>query len=1091
MYNLFNIKRTTKAVTGLTNELKSIYVYNRFVQLDESIVFLVNSLYEATFFYESLLNYTDEVLFFPMDDFLTSEAVAISPDLKIKRLETINTLTKCSKKIVVTNLMGYLRFLPPKENFINGILTLNINDEYNINTLINKIQKLGYKREVMVNKIGDFAIRGFVLDVYPINCDNPIRIEFWGDIIESIRIFDVDSQKTIKTINNVYISSNTEFLVKEDVNLDEFNQKDIVNFLKPVNISDYFENATLIINELKEIEIANNLLIEQIINLKKELNNNHINFMFDFNKKTNDYINLTQFDYPQSEFVENYLSSDIDLLFNNKELLNKQLKDMLLENKVIIICVQNKQMVDKLIEIITEDVVYTSLENIIQQKINIIINPINKGFNFENYVFISENDIQQKKSMRKKYKNQFRVGKKVKDITKIKKGDYVVHEVHGIAQYQGINTIKRNKLSKDYLTLEFLGNDKVYVPVEKIDYISKYSNSSGHIPRLTKLGGVEWQKTKIRIREKIENMAFSLLQLYAEREIVNGFAFNEDCDQQIEFEKNFEYTETTDQVKVIEEIKTEMERNIPMDRLLCGDVGFGKTEVAFRAMFKAVLSGKQVAFLAPTTILSNQHYNNSLNRFKNFAVNIALLNRYTTSKQLKLILKGIEEGQIDIVIGTHRLLSSDVIFKDLGLLVVDEEQRFGVKQKEKIKEYKKNIDILTLTATPIPRTLQMAFTGIRNLSVIETPPVNRYPIQTYVIAYNNQVIKEAVYKEKSRNGQVFILYNNVSNMERKLNEFKKILPNIKITYAHGQMTKTQMEKVMYDFYKQKYDVLLCTTIIETGIDIPTVNTLIIIDADHFGLSQLYQIRGRVGRSDKIAYCYLMYDKNKILTEIAKKRLQVIREFTELGSGFSIAMRDLSIRGAGDILGNEQAGFVDAVGIDMYLKLLNNEIKRLRGEPIEEPIELESMPLIEVDTSIDDEYVKDEELKIKIHKKINTIDSFENLLKVKGEIEDRFGKIDKKLLIYMYQEWFEKLAEELKIKNIKQTKNFIEIEIPNSIMKNINIQELFVSTNEISTMFRFSMKKNKLYITLDIVKLEKHFIYYLIDLMLLLKNSYKL
>ena len=532
-----------------------------------------------------------------------------------------------------------------------------------------------------------------------------------------------------------------------------------------------------------------------------------------------------------------------------------------------------------------------------------------------------------------------------------------------------------------------------------------------------------------------------------------------------------------------------MESPHPKDRLLCGDVGFGKTEVAFRAMFKAVLSGKQVAFLCPTTILSKQHYQNAINRFSNFPVRIVLLNRFVSTKETKQILDDLKSGKIDILIGTHRILSDDVKFKDLGLLVIDEEQRFGVKHKEKIKQYRNTIDVLTLSATPIPRTLQLSMSGVRSLSLIETPPVNRYPVQTYVVGYNKPLLKDAIYKELSRHGQVFILYNHIDDMNAKVAEIERLIPDAKVISAHGRMDKHELEDVMQKFIDHEYDILVCTTIIETGIDIPNVNTLIIMGADHFGLSQLYQIRGRVGRSDRIAYCYLMYNTSKVLSETAKKRLNVIKEFTELGSGFSIAMRDLSIRGAGDILGSEQAGFIDTIGIELFLKMLNDEIQRLQGKKVSEEDDTEStQPLVDVSTTISDNYVEEEELKIEIHKLINTIDSYEKMQEVRENLEDRFGHITDDMLIYMYEEWFEKIAKEIGIQQVRQTKNFIEVTIPSPILSKLKGDQLFYDVSQISKMFRFSMRGKNLIITLDTIKLEKHFIYYLIDLLKVIQKQ---
>ena len=620
--------------------------------------------------------------------------------------------------------------------------------------------------------------------------------------------------------------------------------------------------------------------------------------------------------------------------------------------------------------------------------------------------------------------------------------------------------------------------------------ISKFSGKEGIVPKINKLGGNEWSKIKTRVRSKVVDMANQLIKLYAERESHKGFAFSKDCDLSLDFENDFPYELTIDQKVAINQIKEDMESSLPMDRLLCGDVGFGKTEVAFVAAFKAILDSKQVLFLCPTTILSKQHYDNALNRFRTYGVKIELLNRFVTPKKTKEVINNLKEGKVDLLIGTHRILNDDIEYKDLGLLIIDEEQRFGVKHKEKIKEYKNNIDVLTLSATPIPRTLQMSMAGLRNLSLIETPPVDRYPIQTYVIQENDSIIKDAIYKELSRNGQVFILLNNIEMLEEKKRELNLIVPEAKIEIAHGQLNKKELEDIMIRFNSKEFDVLLCTTIIETGIDIPNVNTLIIYDSDTFGLSQLYQIRGRVGRSNKIAYCYLMYNKKKVLSEIAIKRLKAIQEFTELGSGFAIAMRDLSIRGAGDILGSEQAGFIDTIGMELFNDLLDKEINKLKGIEVEEEQEEDTMPLVDVETSIDDNYVSDTDLKIEIHRKINEIDSYEKLLKTKEELIDRFGKLDDSIIIYMHEEWMEKLAQELNIKKIRQFKNNIEITITSEELQNINVQDLFYDVTKLSRMFRFSMLGKNLIINLDTIKLDKHFIYYMIDLFNLIKKNKK-
>ena len=601
----------------------------------------------------------------------------------------------------------------------------------------------------------------------------------------------------------------------------------------------------------------------------------------------------------------------------------------------------------------------------------------------------------------------------------------------------------------------------------------------------------KWQKKKGKVRERLESIAGDLIRVSAIRESTDGFAFAPDDESQLMFDSEFIYTETDDQIKAINHIKSEMEKSKPMDMLLCGDVGYGKTEVAFRAMFKAVNSGKQVAYLCPTTILSNQQYESAKERFATFPVNIALINRFVDKSKQNKIIEDLKEGKIDILFGTHRLLSDDISFKDLGLLVIDEEQRFGVTHKEKIKNMKENVDVLTLSATPIPRTLQMSMTGIRSLSLIETPPKERYPVQTYVMEESNMVIKDAIYKELSRDGQVFILYNNVTLIQEKLAELRRLVPEATFDFAHGQMSKDELERKMNSFIHGEFDVLLCTTIIETGIDIPNVNTLVIIDADRFGLSQLYQIRGRIGRSNKIGYAYLMYSSSKFLNDIAVKRLDTIKEFTELGSGFKIAMRDLSIRGAGDILGREQSGFIDSIGIDLYLKMLNEAINKSKGvntnNEDEEEAKKNNKPLISVSTYIDDKYVDNNELKIAIHKKINEVNSYDSFCKVKDELEDRFGKMNDDLINYMYEEWFEKLAKSLNIDTVIDGKNSVDILLPKEISSKLSGDKLFMESYNISRMFRFTYKNECIHVILDKVNLDRHYLIFLIDILIKIKE----
>ena len=1076
-------------ISGLTTELKGLFIYKKFKKENRNILCLTTSIYEANKLFQTLLNYTPQVSFFPMDDFLTSEALAISPEFKFTRLDTLNKVLN-EKQIVVTNLMGFLRFLPNPKDYKNSFITLKLNEEIKIDELVSKLYKIGYKRESIVNKTGEVAVRGFVIDIFPINYSNPIRLEFWGDEIDRINEFDVDTQISKHALDEITINPTTEFIVNKELD-EDLKQREIVNYITPSSILDYIENPILIYDDKESINTSYKLLIDEIEDYKK---NNEIpiktRFMFELKNSYNlEEVEFTSFDNKIKGSIK-YKSFELENFKGSMDSISKRLNGYIKDGKTVIICLKDKYKVNKIEEELNnKNTIITSIDNIINNKINLIVKQINSGYIIDNFVVVSEKELFNKKENEVAYKSHFKMGTKIRDINKLSVGDYVVHFSHGIGIYKGIKTLTKNGLKKDYIMLEYKDGDKLYIPVEKLELISKYSSNEGIQPKINKLGGTEWIKTKLRIKKKIEDIAEDLLKLYSEREMAIGYAFEKDTEEQIEFEKEFPYEETKDQLKVTEEIKRDMERRVPMDRLLCGDVGYGKTEVAFRAIFKAIMSNKQVLFLCPTTILSHQHYTNALERFKEFPVRIELLNRFVSLKKQKEIIKDLSEGKVDLLIGTHRILSDDIICKRLGLLVIDEEQRFGVKHKEKIKSYKNNIDVLTLSATPIPRTLQMSLAGVRSLSLIETPPMDRYPIQTYVLEENQNVIKDAIYKELARNGQVFILYNNIDTMEEKLRMIERLVPEARIICGHGRMQKDELEDVMYKFSNKEYDVLLCTTIIETGIDIPNVNTLIIIDADRYGLSQLYQIRGRVGRSNKIAYAYLMYNKGKILSDIAKKRLNVIKEFTELGSGFSIAMRDLSIRGAGDILGSEQSGFIDSVGVEVFLDMLNEEVNKLKGIIVEKE-NTDTQPLIEVETTIDDKYATEEELKIEIHQKINKIDSIETLNKTKSELEDRFGTLDSNIIIYMYEELFEKEIQSLDVKSVNQTKNFISITLSKELTKKIDGELLFLDVISLTRKFRFSMKDEELTITLDIVGLDKHFIYYLIDMIDILKKSIK-
>ena len=1096
--NIFDVGSMSSdySIIGLNKEMSSLYIYDSFIKYNKGILVVASELYEANLLFEYLSKYTDKVLFFPMDDFLTSEAISVSPEFKAERIDTLNKLINDDKYIVVTNLMGYLRYLPLPSLWKDSNVNISVNCDYDRDSLLNKLYNMGYIRDVLVNETGNIGVRGYVIDIFPIMEENPVRIEFWGDTVTSIKYFDVDTQRSISEIDNICIYPFTEFLL-DDYSIDFINsQKYLANYGSVASIYDYINDGICFFSDYNLILNSYSTLVDTIMdydaNYSADIKTNYMNSFTDIVIKHSVYI--MNFDNVVNKSVKSlkFSINNIENYDNNYEKLKSDLLNYVKNNKTVIICVLDKNMASRISDYLeTDDIIYTDECNIINGKINLIIKSIPRGFIYGNYIVISDVDIFSLGNNVKKYNSKFKTGTRTSNILDINKGDFVVHEMFGIGIYDGLVTIPKNGMKKDYLKIIYADDDILYIPVENIDRISKFSGKDGVGVKLNSLSNDNWQKKKGKVKAKLESIADDLLKVSADRELKVGFAFKKDDENQKMFDSGFVYTETPDQIKSINDIKREMESSKPMDMLLCGDVGYGKTEVAFRAMFKAVDSGKQVAYLCPTTILSNQQYTSCIERFKDFPVRIELLNRFVDKSRQKKIIDDLEKGLVDIVFGTHRLLSNDVKYKDLGLLVIDEEQRFGVTHKEKIKQYKSTVDVLTLSATPIPRTLQMSMSGVRSLSLIETAPQERYPIQTYVLEENNLVIKDAIYKELSRNGQTFILYNNVNNIETKVNEFRSLVPEAKIDYAHGQMNKVTLENKMNNFINNKFNVLVCTTIIETGIDIPNVNTLIILDADRFGLSQLYQIRGRIGRSNKIGYAYLMYGKNKFLTDTAIKRLDVIREFTELGSGFKIAMRDLSIRGAGDILGREQSGFIDSIGIELYLKMLNEAVRKSKGEKIiEEDTKKNDKPLIEVSTHISDSYISDVELKILIHKKINEVKDETTLNDIRDELSDRFGKISEEMEIYMYEEWFEKIAKSLGINKVVTMKNNIDIELPCELSSKIDGERLFNDAYSISKMFRFLYKDSSIHIILDTIKLEKHFLIYLIELLEKIKG-YKL
>ena len=1038
-FDINNIKN----VSISDNEIYNQFILYTFFSSGKNIMLVFPTLNEATEKFNNLKSYLDDVYLFPEDDIISKSAIAASPELLYMRINLLNKINDNKQKIVVVHLNSYIKKMPNIQAYRDKTIHLKKNKIVNREKLIKDLTENGYKRESMVYNTSDFSVRGFVIDVYPVGEENPVRIELFDDVVEKVKYFDPITQKTMKELDEVSILS-----LNENYNDSES------------SIKDYLENKIVMYHNFNQIKLQEKMLKPQM-----------------------EYLNISS-----SVFKLNELLTKDDIYLDT---INNKNKDINIFAKNIEYYNSNKSMfIDDIIK--NNGTLYSSNKNFINEilhlnnKIKTVNKNLNKGFVYKNKYYYSENDLYgNNKTQKIKYKEN--IGKNIISLDNLQIGDYVVHRKNGIGIYKGITTIEKNKLKKDYILIQYKGNDKLYLPVEDISKLYKYVSKEGMKPTINKLNSIEWTKTKLRIREKIKNITQDLLKIYKEREKAIIKPFSKDDENQIIFENEFEYEETPDQIKAINEIKKDLEKPRPMERLLCGDVGYGKTEVIFRAMFKAVENNYQVAYLCPTTILSYQQYESAKERFRNFAINIDIINRHYTNKQVQAKIKKLKEGKTDIIFGTHRLLSKDVEYNNLGLLVIDEEHRFGVEQKEKIKKIKSNVHVLSVSATPIPRSLQMSLVGIRDLSLIESAPQNRYPVQTYVIEYNEMLIREVVLKEISRKGQAFILYNNVMNMINLVNKYKRIIPEAKICYAHGKMTKKEMQDIIYDFTNKKYDVLVSTTIIENGIDIPNANTIIVIDSDRFGLSQLYQIRGRVGRSDKIAYAYLMYKKEKILTLTAKKRLEAIKEFTELGSGYKISMRDLAIRGAGDLLGKEQAGFIDSVGVNMYLDLIKEEVEGTKEEDIDSPKEV----MLNVPTHIGNEYTDDSDVVIELHKKINAISSKTELNSVLEEIKDRFGITNQELQLYAHEKYIEKLVILDNVKISENDNKKIVLRLLKSSYKDISIEELFIKTINISGKFNFLYKNDSIYITLLKTTLEKNYLYYieeLLELIYILKSK---
>ncbi|EJG44830.1 transcription-repair coupling factor [Streptococcus pneumoniae 2070531] len=1043
--NLTDKKR--QLILGLSTSTKALAIASS-LEKEDRIVLLTSTYGEAEGLVSDLISILGEELVYPflVDDAPMVEFLMSSQEKIISRVEALRFLTDSSKKgILVCNIAASRLILPSPNAFKDSIVKISVGEEYDQHAFIHQLKENGYRKVTQVQTQGEFSLRGDILDIFEISQLEPCRIEFFGDEIDGIRSFEVETQLSKENKTELTIFPASDMLLREkdyqrgqsalekqisktlspilksylEEILSSFHQKqshaDSRKFLslcydKTWTVFDYIEKDTPIFfddyqklmnqYEVFERELAQYFTeelqnskafsdmqyfsdIEQIYkkqspvtffsNLQKGLGNLKFDKIYQFNQyPMQEFFN--QFSFLKEE-IERYKKMDYTIILQSSNSMgSKTLEDMLEEYQIKL------DSRDK--------------TSICKESVNLIEGNLRHGFHFvdEKILLITEHEIFQKKLKRRFRRQHVSNAERLKDYNELEKGDYVVHHIHGIGQYLGIETIEIKGIHRDYVSVQYQNGDQISIPVEQIHLLSKYISSDGKAPKLNKLNDGHFKKAKQKVKNQVEDIADDLIKLYSERSQLKGFAFSADDDDQDAFDDAFPYVETDDQLRSIEEIKRDMQASQPMDRLLVGDVGFGKTEVAMRAAFKAVNDHKQVVILVPTTVLAQQHYTNFKERFQNFAVNIDVLSRFRSKKEQTATLEKLKNGQVDILIGTHRVLSKDVVFADLGLMIIDEEQRFGVKHKETLKELKKQVDVLTLTATPIPRTLHMSMLGIRDLSVIETPPTNRYPVQTYVLEKNDSVIRDAVLREMERGGQVYYLYNKVDTIVQKVSELQELIPEASIGYVHGRMSEVQLENTLLDFIEGQYDILVTTTIIETGVDIPNANTLFIENADHMGLSTLYQLRGRVGRSNRIAYAYLMYRPEKSISEVSEKRLEAIKGFTELGSGFKIAMRDLSIRGAGNLLGKSQSGFIDSVGFELYSQLLEEAIAKRNGNANANTRTKGNAELIlQIDAYLPDTYISDQRHKIEIYKKIRQIDNRVNYEELQEELIDRFGE----------------------------------------------------------------------------------------------------
>ncbi|GAA4296986.1 transcription-repair coupling factor [Anaerocolumna aminovalerica] len=1057
--NNLKLKNTPVQVTGCIDSQKCHLISGLGEGYPWKLVITYNDM-KAKEIYEDYKLYDKNVYLYPAKDIIFYSADIHGNALVKNRLKILRKLMEQEPVTIITTLDGGMDKILPFDSLMESVITIEEAATVDFTGLQEKLIHLGYERQGQVEGPGEFAVRGGILDIYPPTEDCPYRIELWGDEVDSIRSFDVDSQRSIENVKGLKIYPAAEMILSKDRMLeglkkiedekkqytaklreqfkteeaariqniiDDF-KENIVHFQsfvgidsfinyfydKTVSLFDYFEGDNSIVfldepsrvvekGEAVETEFREGMIgrMEKgyILPGQSDVIYSYKELLANLNRKNT--ILLSTMDYKTNVFAiksrYDFTVRSVNPYNNNFDVLIKDLAKWKKNGYRILLLSGSRTRAKRLSEDLMEHELTAfygeDMDRIIQKgEIMVAYGSLHKGFEYPliKFVIISESDIFGTEKKKKRKIKEYD-GKKIQNFTDLNIGDYVVHENHGLGIYRGIEKIEVDKITKDYIKIEYAGGGVLYILATGLDVIQKYAGAETKKPKLNRLNSPEWKKTKAKVKGAVKEIAKELVELYAIRQSKTGYQFGSDTVWQKEFEEMFPYDETDDQLRAIEETKRDMESKKIMDRLICGDVGYGKTEIAIRAAFKAVSDGKQVVILVPTTILAQQHYNTFVQRMMDFPISIDMLSRFRTPAQQKKVIERLKKGSLDIIIGTHRVLSKDIQFKNLGLLIVDEEQRFGVTHKEKIKQLKGEVDVLTLTATPIPRTLHMSLIGIRDMSVLDEPPVDRMPIQTYVLEHNDEIIREAINRELARDGQVYYVYNRVNGIDEIAGRIAKLVPEANVSFAHGQMSERELERIMFDFINGEIDVLVSTTIIETGLDISNVNTMIIDDADRLGLSQLYQLRGRVGRSNRTAYAFLMYKRDKMLKEIAEKRLQAIKEFTELGSGFKIAMRDLEIRGAGNLLGAQQSGHMEAVGYDLYCKMLNDAVRTMKGDTVEEET-FDTTVDVDMDAFIPATYIKSEFQKLDVYKRIAEIEDEEEFLDMQEELLDRFGDI---------------------------------------------------------------------------------------------------